>query len=124
MFIRGDILEATHRELIEGFHYIIFYDGHSNNDFIGGMITHSGINQNKPMSEEHFNEADENGNIYKIQYDNTYLVNAKLIKPNKWGPYKKVGTLTNEGIAFLEDTIEHLPLETFGDYYYKIKNSL
>ncbi len=122
MFTKGDILQANHRKFTEGYHYIIFYEGHSKNNFIGGMITHRDINKNIPMLRGHFNEIDGDGKEFKVQYDKTFLVNAKLMKPERWGPYNKVGALTQEGIDFFEKVIENLPLETFAHYYKRINN--
>jgi len=122
MFKKGDILEATYRELTKGYHYIIYYEGFSQSDFIGGMITHSDINQNVKMTIDHFEVTDFHGKPYKIGYDNTYLVLAKLVKPEVWGPYRKVGELSAEGIIFFEDHIGGLRYETFANYYKKHMN--
>lgn len=122
-FNRGDILEATERKITEGYHYIIYYDEERwGENFIGGMITRSNINNNVPMSPNHFKLVDENNNKFKITYDNSHLVGAKLKKLDNWGPYNKVGELTSEGIAFIEQTIGNLTAMKFSRYYAMTKN--
>jgi len=116
MFQKGDILEATDRAVTAGRHYVLYLEGFSHDDFIGGMITHSQINGNLEMESDHFEFFDGNGNAYQVVYDRTYLVHAKLIKPGIWGPYTKVGCLSATGIAFFENSIEPLAAETFEDY--------
>src|SRR5688572_9149082 len=116
----GDILEAKDRSKGAAEHFIIFFDGPENGDFIGGMVT-SQINKNVPMKEFHFEKNAENGNQYKFQFKNTNLVIAKLIKFDKWGPFTKIGKLTNLGIKFVESTIGHLHEETWEDYLLRSK---
>lgn len=117
----GDILEATHRDLTKGRHYIIYYEGHSKNDFCGGMITHSNDANNVKMDKGHFIEKDEKGVNYKIVFDETYLVKGKFLKSEVWGPFTKVGCLTEDGIGFLKATIGGLSSESFGEYFYRTK---
>lgn len=116
MFQKGDILKATHRKINEGKHFIIFLEGNSENDFIGGMITHSELYGNSQMSINHFEKNDENGKSYTVVYDNTYLVMARLIKPGIWGLYTKVGRLTDKGKKFVNIKIELLEDETFENF--------
>lgn len=107
--MRGDILEAADRRRVAGFHYIIYYESINENEFLGAIITTSGnYPQNVPMLNEHFNEFDSNGNIYLITNNNSYLVPAKLIKLESWGPFTKVGSLSFQGLDFLEEVIGHL----------------
>ncbi|MDL2141696.1 hypothetical protein QQY79_04125 [Flavobacterium tructae] len=123
MFQKGDILEAANRELTKGRHFIIYYEGFSQDDFIGGMITHSEINGNLKMDINHFEILDENGEEYKVIYDDSYIVNAKLIKPHVWGPYTKVGSLSVSGITFFENNIAELEPQTFANYYRGQRNN-
>ena len=120
-FSKGDILEATHRELKKGYHYIVYYEGHSNLSFCGCMITHSNDSKNTPMEAQYFETNDDNGNPYKIGYDNTYLVKGKFLKSEEWGPYEKVGALTATGIDYLDEMVSGLNSETFSDYYRRNK---
>lgn len=116
-FSKGDILEATHRQLTKGYHYIVFFEGYSKSDFCGCMITHSNINENIPMEFSHFEEVNSKGELYKVKYDNTFLVKGKFLKSEEWGPFEKVGKLTTEGINLLDKEISDLEYETFGEYY-------
>lgn len=121
IFSKGDILEATDRGYDAGLHYIIFYEGDrkgtiSYTGFIGGVITHKVSSLNIKMTAEHFEINDENDNSFKITYDNSFLVKAKLTKPGNWGPYTKVGQLTKEGIIFFEEVISELPGENWDQY--------
>lgn len=116
-FTRGDILRARLRDIRRGYHYIIYYSGYDDSSFLGGMITHSASNLNTPMIENHFVQNDENGVAYQIRFDNSHLVIAKLIKPEFWGYFTKVGQLSNDGIEFFENTIANLDEETFSEYF-------
>ncbi len=51
------------------------------------MITHSELYGNVKMEINHFEKVDANGVNYKVIYDNSYLVKAKLIN------IKYVGTI-------------------------------
>lgn len=42
-FQPGDVLKAKIRDRYNGFHPIIFLEGHSAQDFIGAMISHSKV---------------------------------------------------------------------------------
>lgn len=113
---RGDILEAANRHVSAGLHYIIYYDGYDSFNFIGAMITHSNTIKNTSMNKSHFIEKDSLGNYYKVQFDDTYLVKAKLMKFESWGPFTKVGELSPEGVKFVESTIDNLISETWEEY--------
>lgn len=111
-FKTGDILQATHRELRKGYHPIIFVSRRSEFDFIGAMITHHPDEvRNVRMDIVHFEPG------YPITFDNSYLVRARLIKPEDWGPFNKIGKLTKEGIEFVENQIAGRPEETFAHYF-------
>jgi hypothetical protein len=113
----GDILEATDRTRVAGFHYMIFYDGYDDNEFIAGVLTSTNkFPINILMTNLHFVEKDEFGNDFKITYKNSKLVPAKLFKPEEWGPFEKVGQLTDEGIAFLHQHIGNLHAEYWQNY--------
>ncbi|GAB1397085.1 hypothetical protein MASR1M65_18640 [Saprospiraceae bacterium] len=116
-FSIGDILEGTNRKFNEAYHYVVFYAGNTDDDFCGGFITTSPKYQNIPMKSEHF----ESG--HKIGYTNSYLAAHKFIKLKDWGPYKKVGRLSKEGIEFLEQNIGHLEPELYTDYALRLLNN-
>ena len=46
------------------------------------------------MKKEHYETADEAGEKYFLQYDNSLIHKRHLIKKNDWGPFVKVGNLT------------------------------
>lgn len=118
-FELGDILYATYRDKERGCHPIIYISGHSEQDFVGAMITHlQDLTKNVWMAESHFEPN------CPITYDDSLLVRGKFIKPEDWGAFKKVGKLTKEGINFLKEVTDDLPTETFADYYVRsnIKN--
>lgn len=116
----GDILEAKDRSVNAGRHYIIFFDGYNDSEFIGGMLTTTELfPQNILMTESHFINMDENGNEFKVTYKNSKLVPAKLYKPENWGPFEKVGQLSEEGIAFVKEHIGHLEAEFWKNYILK-----
>lgn len=118
---RGDILEASNRAYDAGRHYIVFYDGYDDTNFIGGMVTHMPSHKNAVMNQSHFYRTDSGGNNYKFQFDNSNLVIAKLMKFEAWGPFTKVGELTPEGINFVEITIGDLNSETWEEYRERTK---
>ena len=91
-------------------------DGYDESAFIGAMITHTRSDRNAEMSVDHFKSKAENGKPFKITYDYSNLVKAKLFKLEDWGPFTMVGELTDQGIKFVEATIDHLHPETWGEY--------
>jgi hypothetical protein len=117
---KGDILQATNRSRVAGFHFIIFYEGYEDNEFLAGVITTTDkFPVNYVMQSNHFVEEDDNGKHYKITFKNSKLVPAKLFKPEQWGPFDKVGQLTAEGICFIEKHIGQLEPEYWEDYILK-----
>lgn len=116
----GDILEASDRSREAGFHYIIFYDGYSDNEFMAGVLTSTDkYPVNILMNLNHFLQKDENGNDFKVTFKNSKLVPAKLYKPENWGPFEKVGQLTEDGIAFVKEHVSHLEAEFWEEYILK-----
>lgn len=109
---RGDILVASDRELRAGYHPILFFDHMHSWDFIGCMLTHEITDKNESMLENHFLYTSD-----EFEYENTQIVKGKFIKFAGWGPFYKVGRLSESGIEFVEKLIGNLPLETFGNYY-------
>ena len=116
----GDILEARDRSYNAGKHFIIFYNGYSDDEFEAGVLTSTDeYPVNILMYENHFVDKDEDGNNFKVTFKNSKLVPAKLFKPEEWGPFIKVGQLTNEGIKFVRKNIGHLDSEYWKDYILK-----
>ncbi|ATP56235.1 hypothetical protein CPT03_07015 [Pedobacter ginsengisoli] len=115
-FQSGDILKANICDRNNGFHPIIFIDGNSDKDFIGAMITHSDYNNvNVLMDESHFKST------FDFKFENSYLVLGRFIKPEEWGPFKKIGELSHVGLEFVNESINNLPMETFNDYFNRMK---
>ena len=118
-FKPGDILQATRRKITEGFHPIVFVSGRSARNFIGAMITHhQDERRNRKMDSLHF----ENG--YALDYDNSYLVRGRFIKPEEWGPFRKIGQLTPIGLEFVMKEITSQPEETFAKYFFRHTRSV
>ena len=117
MLERGDILEAKNRHVDAGLHYIIFYAGKDERHFLGGMLTTSeDYEENILMHENYFETKDLDENDYKIKYQNSHLVPAKLMKLEFWGPFQVVGKLTAEGVEFVETHIDNLEEMLWEDY--------
>lgn len=103
----GDILLGGKGKVL---HPMVYLDLHNSESFIGVMLTHDSTKKNNtPLKKEHIKEFDNNKKKFYFQYDNTYFLRAKLKKKADWGPYKKVGELTKEGVLFIS---EHIKKET------------
>lgn len=102
----GDIVWG--RKGSDAFHPIVYWGNHDKNFFVGIMLTTSPNHaDNILMAEKHFNKKDSNGKKCKFCFNNTHFVDKKLIKKDEWGPFKKVGELTKEGIEFIESKISN-----------------
>lgn len=98
-------------------HFMVFYDSLNNYDFQGAMITTKSCNgMNTPLQEEHFFKKNDSAESFKVIYDNSYMVNAKLHKFDNMGEFVFVGLLTPHGIAFMEELLSDLPLITREEY--------
>ena len=53
---------------------------------------------------------------YELQYNNTHLVKAKLLKRNEWQPFRKIGKLSDAGIKFVESKIDQEHEKLWEDY--------
>jgi hypothetical protein len=79
-FQPGDVLRAKIRDRYNGFHPTIFLEGHSAQDFIGAMISHSKYNDvNVLMRESHFKST------LDLKFEDTYLVLGRFIKSKNEG---------------------------------------
>jgi len=110
-FRKGDILRAKDRSRKAGYHPVVFVESLDGNDFVGAMLTHSSdsLYENYPMQVSHFAPPTE---TYDFRHDNTFIVKAKLLKPHKWGPYKKCGSLSAEGLKYVESVLRNAePIE-------------
>lgn len=116
-FFKGDIVWPENRtadpEKLR--HPAIVWDEKTDgrNDFTGIMITSSGPGNgydNIKMKPAHFVEG------WAVVCKNSHFVNQKFQKFAYLGPFKKVGALTDEGIAFIEKNIsekEPIPFEEY-----------
>lgn len=117
-FTFGDILKGERTN-----HPIIFLKQRDNEQFYGCIITHSKkFKNNIPFLEEHFETINTNGNRYKVTYDNSYFTKLKLIKKNEWGPYEKVGMLTQDGKASIQNQIKMEKPTTWENYIDNLKS--
>jgi hypothetical protein len=114
-FVKGDILRG--RKKSDAFHPIIFLEGHDDSFFVGAMITHSSNHKdNILMLKEHFKETDNENKKYGLYFDNTHLVEAKLLKRLDWRPFVKVGQLSISGVVFVESKLKGLHPEVWENY--------
>ena len=97
-------------------HPLIYWNTDGPETFIGIMLTHSPEDKNIALKQEHIKVQDENGNKFNFQFDNTNIVKAQLIKEEDWGPYTKVGELTEEGLKFISNYIK----DNKPEYWYEI----
>jgi len=115
-YSKGNILQATNRSVDAGMHYIIFLEQTNEERFIGAMLTGLSIDKNESIPNEFFHTHSERGELYKIPSKQSYIVKAKLIKLESWGPFKIVGSLTGKGHEFVLKLIDHLHPETWEEY--------
>lgn len=101
----------------EAFHPIIFLSEIDDDFFLGAMLTSSvSYKDNILMDISHFETHDHSGEEYELQFKNTHLVRAKLLKKREWAPFRKIGELTSEGISFVETyihTTQEMPWEDY-----------
>lgn len=103
---KGDVLKGSKRVRDAAFHYVVFLEGNDDESFIGGVLTHSNkYKNNTPMSEEHFRKIAGDGKRFEFQFDNTHMVKGRFIKLQDWGPFEKIGELTEVGVKFVKSQI-------------------
>lgn len=92
----GDILKASERSRQAGFHYIIFLgEYHDPTFFVGTFLTHAkGYKDYKNILLEESDFSPES----EVKCEHSYFVPALFLKPEEWGPYYKVGALTEQGL--------------------------
>ena len=100
---KGDILKGSKRGRDAAFHFIVFLEGKNDDSFIGAVLTHSNRHKNNIlMKEEHFQKTTADVKKHEFGFDNTHLVKGRFIKLQNWGPFEKIGELTEAGIEFVE----------------------
>ena len=112
---KGDIIFG--RKKSDAIHPIVYLKDSDGGYFIGAMLTTSkNFADNILMNAEHFKVSDEKGVKYELQYNNTHLVKAKLLKRNEWEPFRKIGKLSDTGIKFVESKIDQEHEKLWEDY--------
>ncbi len=103
-FKKGDIIRGEQTR-----HPFVFINQINNETFSGCMLTHSGPERgydNIELTEQHFEKRDVNGTNYTFKYDRTFFVRTRLLKEGQWGPFSKVGQLTEQGIRLIDDKLK------------------
>jgi hypothetical protein len=112
---KGDIIFG--RKNSDAVHPIVYLKDSVGGFFIGAMLTTSkNFADNILMAAEHFKTNDEKGVKYELQFNNTHLVKAKLLKRNEWQPFRKIGELSDEGIEFVESKVSQEHEKLWEDY--------
>jgi hypothetical protein len=112
-FKKGDIIWGKFGT--DARHPIVFYANIDDDLFEGFMLTKSPDGDNISIREE-FIEKIVNGINKPFRYNNTHVVNARLLKKWEWKPFRKHGELTADGIALLEAIRNGKELEFWEDY--------
>ncbi|UII19392.1 hypothetical protein [Fulvivirga ligni] len=114
MYYKGDILEADKREFHQGRHKILIW-GHyeEGSDFEGIILTHS---SSKKYSTNILLDSTHIAEGYKFGWENTHFVNQLFIKLSEWGPFEKVGEMTEEGIMFINDQLTNIEPMNYMDF--------
>ncbi len=111
MFQNGDILIGTKRKFEEAYHPIIFIGG-SDYAPLAVVLTHS---DKYPCNVRLVGNYGENSTQYFI---------AHLIeKLPEWGPYSRVGKLTDEDIKIVRNSVSSASHITWQQYEEYTKNS-
>lgn len=110
---KGDIVRANRRTRHEGYHYILVWtDFDEGSDFIGVMLTIAPqYPDNIPMSLNHFVQGTE-----LVYRRSQHFVNRLFTKFAAWGPFTKVGELTEEGAQFIEENLQDIAPVLFEKY--------
>ena len=80
------------------------------------MLTSKGRYNNVPFKETHFKKVDNEGHPFSITHRPSYFPYTLLIKRSDVNGLNKVGELTDEGISFVEETLEGQEPETWEDF--------
>lgn len=100
MHSTGDILLGADRRREAAFHPILFIREHSPDYFVGVMLTHSPHFGNIPLPVHYFQ------NLTNYDPNNNHFVQCSLLKKNDWGPFRKVGELSPEGLDYVALSID------------------
>ena len=113
---RGDIIRARFRDRLRGFHFIaVWTDFNEGEDFIGIMLTTTTQDMypdNVPLDIAHVNQNEE----FAFEWRESHFVNRQFIKFAEWGPFTKIGELTEIGVTFIENNLQDLLPIPFEEY--------
>lgn len=98
---KGEIFKGKKRGKDAARHPIVYLEDSANGCFIGVVLTHSRKQDNVPMKKEYFKES-TGDKKYEFTFDETFFVGKLFIKPQEWGPFTKIGVLSEGGIKFIE----------------------
>lgn len=120
-FKKGEIVRATKRDRSEGFHYIVVWtDFDEGNDFVGIMLTTSTTEE---YADNVLLDIDHIKKDLDFEWKNSHFVNRLFIKFSAWGPFTKVGELTESGIKFISDNLQDIPPVTFDEYEAELRSA-
>lgn len=111
-FRKGDILKGTFRRFEEAYHPVVYLDGPGDAPLAVVLTSSPKYPCNKLLRPEHV----ESG----VNHDGQYFVAHRIQKLKEWGPYRRVGRLTEAGIRFIEASLPDGSMEW--DQYEKYKN--
>ncbi len=96
----GDIIIGTHKRRNEAYHPIIYLGEIDETFFSGVMLTHDSRQENIELVNEHFEQ--------KIDNDErpSFFVGNYLIKKQEWGPFHKVGKLSEIGLQHIHQNLD------------------
>ncbi|MBU2492381.1 MAG: hypothetical protein KJ571_07110 [Bacteroidetes bacterium] len=113
-FEKGNIIKG--RRII---HPVVFLSPVDQDSFEGAMLTHSTqkeYSDNISLLEEHFETHDSSNNEYSVKFNNSYFVGQTLLKRSDFGPFRKVGKLTETDIEFIEENRREVPAILWVNY--------
>ena len=112
VFKKGDILIGDKRKFTEAYHPIVFINGPDDAP-LAVVLTHSDNNK--------FTCNIKLSNIYGSGDKFSYFIAHLIEKMSEWGPYKKIGKLTEGDIDIIEAHISKNPI-TWNQYIEYAKN--
>ena len=87
-------------------HPFIYLEEIDTDQFKGCILTHSNkYPDNVLLDHEHLEQKNTDGLNFRVKFDNSYFVCSILIKKAEWGPFIKVGQMTDNGINFVESLV-------------------
>lgn len=111
-FKKGDIIRGEKDKRHQARHFVIYLEGSARAP-IGAVFTHSGnYSCNKLMQSEYFEESKK----WFDEKQESYLIAHKFQKLEGWGPYCKVGKLTDIGLRFVEELVGNFDSEPYSEY--------